>query len=641
MNTPHRLPPCDLVLKGGITSGVVYPRAISRLARSYQIKGVGGTSAGAIAAAFAAAAEYRRRRTGTFDGFDGLDLIVADLATRVDGQTRLEGLFQPQPGTRIPFAFLKFLLTASRLKKIAVFSLLPLSLLWLVVWTGVSLTGFAFHSPPGFFQTVEVACFYVLGLLMAGGWAVKFVTSLIGEFCRQDYGLCKGYERGAHTPGKPQLTQWIHDGLQKTSGLPDDEPLTFAHLEATQQSLEAAGSPVLGKNLSPEERVRLRLVTTSLTHSRPYTLPFQEDKFYFNPAEFRELFPDSVVDWMVRNGRAQSIEITPPAGKPFKIYPMPEQGHLPVVVAVRMSLSMPIILSAINLYCQDRAHPDNLPEKVIFTDGGIVSNFPIHFFDDFVPRHPTFGLNIIFAQRDLSQVRHLLTDLQTPDPGKSRPDKSPVLADMAKCLLEHWDRRPGLGGFLEGIYDTARGWKDTTQLRLPGYRDRVQDIYLDPRREGGVHLSMSPEQIEALARKGEDAVEQLLAKFNTPDGRPSASWKNHVWTRYRITMFLLSQKLQMLSEVMAEREFQELLTSAAQDTVGFHFGAENVDSTDWKGDWCDAFHPTSAESHQQGMQQALDATFQLMGFLQTWDSSIFRRSKLPTPLPTMRMAKEV
>ena len=49
------LPPCDLVLKGGITSGVVYPRAISRLARNYQIKGVGGTSAGAIAAAFAAA----------------------------------------------------------------------------------------------------------------------------------------------------------------------------------------------------------------------------------------------------------------------------------------------------------------------------------------------------------------------------------------------------------------------------------------------------------------------------------------------------------------------------------------------------------------------------------------------------------
>ena len=46
----------DLVLKGGITSGVVYPRAISRLAKNYQIKGVGGTSAGAIAAAFAAAA---------------------------------------------------------------------------------------------------------------------------------------------------------------------------------------------------------------------------------------------------------------------------------------------------------------------------------------------------------------------------------------------------------------------------------------------------------------------------------------------------------------------------------------------------------------------------------------------------------
>jgi predicted acylesterase/phospholipase RssA len=47
---------CDLVMKGGITSGIVYPPAIAKLAREYRFKNIGGTSAGAIAAAVAAAA---------------------------------------------------------------------------------------------------------------------------------------------------------------------------------------------------------------------------------------------------------------------------------------------------------------------------------------------------------------------------------------------------------------------------------------------------------------------------------------------------------------------------------------------------------------------------------------------------------
>ena len=344
---------------------------------------------------------------------------------------------------------------------------------------------------------------------------------------------------------------------------------------------------------------------------------------------------------MVENGRSHSIELVNPGTGTIRVYPLPEHGHLPVVVAVRMSLSMPIILSAVNLYCQDKAHPDNLPERVIFTDGGIVSNFPIHFFDEFVPRYPTFGLNLIFAKRELSQVQHLLRELQIQVFGKSLCGMSPILADMARCLLEHWDRRPGLGGFLEGIYDTARGWKDTTQLRLPGYRDRIQDIYLDPRSEGGVHLSMTPAQIEALAKKGEEAVEELLAKFVSPDGKPTPSWKNHVWTRYRITMFLLSRKLQKLRDVLAEPEFQELLLSAANETAGFHFGADAPEGTDWKGEWCDTGHPPSLDAHRRGLRQAAQATEELTGFLERWDSTIFRRSNLPMPLPTMRMAKEV
>src|SRR5438105_14620691 len=48
---------CDLVMKGGITSGVVFPKAVARLSHQYRFRNIGGASAGAIAAAGAAAAE--------------------------------------------------------------------------------------------------------------------------------------------------------------------------------------------------------------------------------------------------------------------------------------------------------------------------------------------------------------------------------------------------------------------------------------------------------------------------------------------------------------------------------------------------------------------------------------------------------
>ena len=35
---------CDIIMKGGITSGVVYPRAILRLSEQYRFRSIGGTS---------------------------------------------------------------------------------------------------------------------------------------------------------------------------------------------------------------------------------------------------------------------------------------------------------------------------------------------------------------------------------------------------------------------------------------------------------------------------------------------------------------------------------------------------------------------------------------------------------------------
>src|SRR3954464_3621615 len=90
---------CDLVMKGGITSGVVYPLAVCRVAEKYRLCNIGGASAGAIAAVAAGAAEDGRatgnRRDGA--GFAGLEKLPEKLTAEVGPtrQPRLLSLFQP------------------------------------------------------------------------------------------------------------------------------------------------------------------------------------------------------------------------------------------------------------------------------------------------------------------------------------------------------------------------------------------------------------------------------------------------------------------------------------------------------------------------------------------------------------------
>ena len=95
---------CDLVMRGGITSGILYPRAIAKLAETYNFRSIGGTSAGAIAAAATAAAQF-----GANNGENRLQTIYElpkKLAELRDDKSTLERLFQPQPGTSRLFSLL-------------------------------------------------------------------------------------------------------------------------------------------------------------------------------------------------------------------------------------------------------------------------------------------------------------------------------------------------------------------------------------------------------------------------------------------------------------------------------------------------------------------------------------------------------
>ena len=91
---------CDLIMKGGVTSGLVYPYAILEMARVYRFRSIGGTSAGAIASAFAAAAEYSRSIRNDPDGFLRMQAHCEQLPRL------LAGLFQPAPQFATVMAFL-------------------------------------------------------------------------------------------------------------------------------------------------------------------------------------------------------------------------------------------------------------------------------------------------------------------------------------------------------------------------------------------------------------------------------------------------------------------------------------------------------------------------------------------------------
>jgi predicted acylesterase/phospholipase RssA len=72
---------CDLVMKGGIASGLVYPKAIQELSTKFRFRDIGGTSAGAIAAVVTAAAEHGRRHGKVSDPFKLVADIPKELST--------------------------------------------------------------------------------------------------------------------------------------------------------------------------------------------------------------------------------------------------------------------------------------------------------------------------------------------------------------------------------------------------------------------------------------------------------------------------------------------------------------------------------------------------------------------------------
>src|SRR5262245_52382917 len=117
---PDSPPPrhCDVIMKGGITSGVVYPAAGVELAKRFTLKSIGGASAGAIAAALFAAAEYRRSVLGSNTGFEELATYPAKFGAETPaGTSFLLSLFQPAKEARRAFKLLLAFLGPDKWRK--------------------------------------------------------------------------------------------------------------------------------------------------------------------------------------------------------------------------------------------------------------------------------------------------------------------------------------------------------------------------------------------------------------------------------------------------------------------------------------------------------------------------------------------
>lgn len=446
---------CDLVMKGGITSGVVYPQVLLRLAPRYRLRSVGGTSAGAIAAALAAAAEFNRDG----GGFERLAEIPNELADV------LFKLFQPVPQHRKTY---KALMQAIEKKDVGV------------------------------------------------GWVLWNARKIIRSFKALPdtrYGLCPGLRQPGYD--EPGLSDWLHEKIQHVAGLPFDRPLTFGDLKA--------------------KGIELRMVTTNLSKQSPLTLPFDHG-FWMDPDDSAALMPEPVSDLLKEDIEADGFINVPTGDK------------LPVLLATRMSLSFPGLLTAVPLYSKDytlRLCEDEMEKKRVnwFSDGGISSNFPIHLFDSPLPTRPTFGIS-------LGAFHECRQEEDDEAPGMNRiylPKKAGAGRLRPLFPLD------GAMSFLGAILDSARNWQDASQAVMPGYTERIVRIHLKDN-EGGLNLKMPKELIDALGELGGYAGDELMG----------FDFDEHRWRRLLAATAAMEKSFESLNRAF-DPSFQAFLGKYVDD----------------------------------------------------------------------------
>lgn len=513
---------CDLIMQGGITSGVVYPRAVLKLAGRYRFRSIGGTSAGAIAAAATAAAELGRSK----EGFERLEKVPGELARY------LSSFFQPVRPFRGAFSlFIACVGNRTIFLKIASVLVLLTRHFSITILIGLSPVAIylvrTWGTERGGWEDAAICAVAISGVLFA--LLGRFLGLLLYSLPRKDFGICPGLR--TRPSARPALTEWMTDLFDKLADInaARPAPLLFG-------DLDGAG-------------IQLKMMTTNLSARRPYSLPFatrqdaeNENRYVFREKEWEQLFPPRVMNWLLKDEVSRKV----PGQEGYRF--LPESDQLPVAVAVRMSLSFPVLLAAIPLYRRDPLYKDAWEQKklrrCVFSDGGISSNFPIHFFDAFLPNRPTFAI----ALESYSPLR---LGEDTPENRVYMPQLTPggyLLPIQAVSSL---------GDFIGAIVDSARLWPDNLQKLLSGYRERIAHVALNDF-EGGLNLNMSPQVIGSLGVLG-DIAGKFMLNFNLPE---------HRWHRFLVAYARLEESCELMNKAYATG-FEEFLSTYPPNTLQY------------------------------------------------------------------------
>jgi hypothetical protein len=406
---------------------------------------------------------------------------------------------------------------------------------------------------------------------------VRTIAATHNALNANGFGVCDGHTRRPGVDFLP-LTDWMEVTLRDLAGVPTAKgtpPVCFRDLWGEPAATAYRNVLTLGKGeaaaLSPATRRALRearptdclVMTTDLNHGRPYRFPFDTAEFFWCPRCFADYFPDNVIDDMARQTTQVSIQDADTScpqhnGEPL-LY-MPLAPDIPLVLAARISLSFPFLISAVPLYAIDWAGTKPQPGVVTvwFSDGGMSSNFPMRFFDVAWPQRPTFGINLVPAHPAHPQQR-----VWRPKPGAR--GRFPRYVSICK-----------LGQFAAAILDTMQNWSDSTQITMPGFRDRVVEIRLGPN-EGGMNMQMPTEVIDHLARRGAEAGQNIL------DGDPATQtgpfdFQMHRWMRYRNAMASLDEFLARMH--IAWPEGHTFLNALPTDWPHFPAGEHDRQATE-------------------------------------------------------------
>ena len=571
---------CDLVLNGGVASGVVYPWALLELARHYRFHSIGGNSVGAMAAALAAAAEYGRCN-GVENAFEPLRRMPLELAKldKAGEKTKMLRLFQPsEPVRRLFELFLEAVKWGNpegrhaksgwwaMLKRVlrvygvwwpllVLLSLLSAAVLLLTAWVvgkALGLGVWLLYLAPILLTLLLLA---LAVLLIAAHRFYKDLNALAGN----SYGLCTGRSQ---VPDEEGLVEWLHRGVQLSAGRgQDDPPLTFADLWAAPR-FGRAGPAAAPDGLQPEgSGIDLQMFCSNVTQGRPVRLPLNDanTRLYYDPDEWQAYFPDYV---MAALNKASFPYV--PASRSDPAHPDPSApgatldakggqlmaslrelpgGGMPLVVAARLSMSFPLLFSCVPVYAVDYEAPQEQRRlrRCLLSDGGLCTNFPIHLFDAAHPRWPTFALLLDSRLTRFNDQAVWRPNTHLEGKADNWHRFVPGAEDEGQPARPLLWRLLGLAG---GIILTMKDWNDRVTGRLPHVRNRIIRLALQPG-EGQLNLDMSRATILNMAHEyGTEAGKELVAAFAPDRNGVKPAWLEHVYVRSMVELRALRRHLQ-------------------------------------------------------------------------------------------------